>query len=613
MAGQPINDFGFFTPKEYLPKNVEFPSPFMPINNLDFLTLKEFRLRALTSQILEKPNWWQKVHDGTIVAKWRKEFIDQDSEMVKEMWRVRTQEEIDAAFDEVGDDGRFNWPEFRKKRWPRDPLKELELDYVFDNLRWLAEQRDANTGIEATGIDRVYQSLELIPSNLKVALISGASALESVPEAEKDWHPGTNNQVLDLVHPSLFCFRFGKSLVKKDDGMLYVPTEQEYMEQRPDIKPGWGRFLPVSTQHQWLPTDFDVSLTGVVTSLGYINNLHPDLHKPLATTITSILQCFIPLWDRVLSATLSPERLVIRPDPYGWYSHLSGQEPDYDDYKNSNGIHDHQAYRLAYDKYMHEEKWPLIPDPPPFAPPPVEGEVQFTLKGRKIQVIIKMANILLTPENPKYEGGSWHVEGMENERIVSTGLYYYHSSNISESKLGFRNAVGDGDMGMDIPYEQSDNQGYLAAYGIDGNRGFLNQELGTVVTKEDKCLAFPNIYQHRVAPFELVDPTKPGVRKILCFFLVDPTITILSTSKVPPQQHEWYFREIGKAPSLTGLPLELFDMITDKLVGETDGRGGIITMEQAKEERQKLMVERADFRVEHNKKVFEMEFNMCEH
>ncbi|KDQ59185.1 hypothetical protein JAAARDRAFT_192720 [Jaapia argillacea MUCL 33604] len=569
MAWQPIDDFDFLTPKEFLAKNVEFPSPFMPINNLDFLTLKEFRLRALTSQILEKPNWWQKVHDGTIIAKWRKEFVEQDAEMVKSMWRVRTQEDINAAIAEAGDDGDVDWQEFRRKRWPRDPLNEVQLDYVFDNLRWLAEQRDANTGIEATGIDRVYQSLGLIPSNLKAALISGASVLESVPEAEKDWHPGSNNQ----------------SLVKKDDGTLYVPTEQEYMEQRPDIKPNWGRFLPVSTQHQWLPTDFDVSLTGAVTSLGYINNLHPDLHKPLATTITSILQCFIPLWDHVLSATLSPERLVIRPDPYGWYSHLSGQEPDYDDYKNGNGIHDHQAFQLAYNKYMHEEKWPLIPDPPPFTPPPVEGEVQFTLKGRKTQVIVKMANIVLTPENPKYEGGSWHVEGMENERIVSTGLYYYHSSNISESKLGFRNAVGDGDMGMDIPYEQSDKPGLLGC------------ELGTVVTKEDKCLAFPNIYQHRVAPFELVDPT----------------VTILSTSKVPPQQHEWYFREIGKAPSLTGLPLELFDMITDKLVGETDGRGGMITLEQAEEEREKLMVERADFRVEHNKKVFEMEFNMCEH
>ncbi|KDQ59187.1 hypothetical protein JAAARDRAFT_33915 [Jaapia argillacea MUCL 33604] len=593
-------------------KHVEFPSPFTAGNDMDFLTLKEFRLWTLTSQILEKPNWWQKVHDETIVAKWRKEFIDQDVDMVRTMWRVKTREEINAAIAEAAAGGHdeVDWQEFRRKRWPRDPLNEVQLDYIFDNLRWLAEQRDVNTGIQATGINRVYQSLELVPSNLKAALISGASVLESVPEAEKDWHPGTNDQVLNLVHPSLFCFRIGKSLVKKYDGTLYVPTEEEYLVRLSDFDDADS--FSVSTQHQWLPTDFDVSSTGAVTSLGYINNLHPDLHKPLTTTITSILQRFIPLWDRVLSATLSPEHLVIRPDPYGWYEHINDQEPDDNDYKN-NGILDIKAYNTAFHEYKQEVKWPLIPDPPPFTPPPVDDDVHFSLKGRKIQVIVKMANIVLTPENPKYEGGSWHVEGMENERIVSTGLYYYHSSNISESKLGFRKAVGGGDQGMDIPYEQSDNQGYLAAYGIDGDRGYLNQELGTVVTKEDKCLAFPNIYQHRVAPFELVDPTKPGLRKILCFFLVDPTTTILSTSKVPPQQHEWYFREIRKPSSLSALPLELFDMVNDELMEAPERPGGIITMEQAKEERQKLMDERANFRVEHNKEIFEMEFNMCEH
>lgn len=30
-----------------------------------------------------------------------------------------------------------------------------------------------------------------------------------------------------------------------------------------------------------------------------------------------------------------------------------------------------------------------------------------------------------TPEKPEYKGGSWHVEGMANERIVASGLFYY--------------------------------------------------------------------------------------------------------------------------------------------------------------------------------------------
>ncbi len=35
------------------------------------------------------------------------------------------------------------------------------------------------------------------------ALVRGVAILESVPDEEKDWHPGSEHQVLDLVHPSL--------------------------------------------------------------------------------------------------------------------------------------------------------------------------------------------------------------------------------------------------------------------------------------------------------------------------------------------------------------------------------------------------------------------------
>ncbi|KAI0822387.1 hypothetical protein BC628DRAFT_1417781 [Trametes gibbosa] len=86
---------------------------------------------------------------------------------------------------------------------------------------------------------------------------------------------------------------------------------------------------------------------------------------------------------------------------------------------------------------------------------------------------------------------------------------------------------------------EDDNNGFVAAYGLASGEA-LNQEFGDIVAAEDKCVAFPNIYQHRVAPFGLIDRTKPGHRKILAFFLVDPTITILSTTRVPPQQAEWY-------------------------------------------------------------------------
>ena len=76
---------------------------------------------------------------------------------------------------------------------------------------------------------------------------------------------------------------------------------------------------------------------------------------------------------------------------------------------------------------------------------PYDGELEkvkktVSLNGKTIQCIVKLANIVLTPENPEYPGGKWHVEGqplplslfescaerllgMLNERIVSSFIY----------------------------------------------------------------------------------------------------------------------------------------------------------------------------------------------
>ena len=128
-----------------------------------------------------------------------------------------------------------------------------------------------------------------------------------------------------------------------------------------------------------------------------------------------------------------------------------------------------------------------------------------------------------------------------------------------------------------------------------------------IVAEEGKCVAFPNVYQHHVDAFELADPTKPGYRKILCFFLVDPFTRILSTSDVPPQQAHWTLDEVAKAPDFGKLPRELYDAVLEY------ASVGLISREEAAEERDELMEERSQFVASHNEEVFEVEFNMCEH
>jgi len=215
-----------------------------------------------------------------------------------------------------------------------------------------------------------------------------------------------------------------------------------------------------------------------------------------------------------------------------------------------------------------------------------------TLQGRTLQVITKIAEIILTPESPTYEGGSWHVEGMKNESIVATGIYYFDVQNITESRLRFRQAV-------DKPDDYSGDftgRDMLQVYGLTEDRA-SNQDLGSVVTCGDRCICFPNIYQHRVAPFSLVDPTRPGVRKILVFFLVDPGKRIISTAQVPPQQQHYLRELLRPVPPFNTMIPEMLDLV----LMYTDCP---MSLDEAKKHRAQLMAERKFFVDEFTRQVY---------
>ncbi|KAI0824928.1 hypothetical protein BC628DRAFT_1419673 [Trametes gibbosa] len=350
-----------------------------------------------------------------------------------------------------------------------------------------------------------------------------------------------------------------------------------------------------SQAYQWLPTDFAVSDAGRVVPQGYINSLHPTEHANSYRTISSILERFMPMFERVIEDQLSPPRAPIFPiDPEMWYTHPEAQWPE-------NIQPGPELYQW---ECLHH--WPQIPDAVPFQPTRREGRVSLGLKGRTIQVVVKMANIVLTPAALSYPGGAWHVEGMANEKIVATGLYYYDSANITESRLSFRAAVGDGKCNgaTYLTYEAWDHRGFLTVYGITDGLS-LNEELGHIVAVEDKCVVFPNIYQHRVSPFELADSSRGGHRKILAFFLVDPLTRVHSTSDVPPQQAQWYRSAVNSSDIFKRLPTELVELILEYVSEST------VTLEEAQVDRE--MLERARFVKTHNEELFEAEFSMCEH
>ncbi|MFF1544357.1 DUF4246 domain-containing protein [Streptomyces sp. NPDC058291] len=496
-----------------------FPLPFNASRSIAYATprtLREIEMMQCSSLIRAKPEWFDKMNDAGIVAKWTQEAAAQG-------------------------------------------LTEAQIRYVLAELRYYAALRDERTGVEVSGVDGVWQSDALVDDKLRSRLREAVRVLEQVPEAELDWHPGSDGQVLDLVHPSLFC------LVREVSG------GPERAWQNPTDPYSKYEF---SETFQWLPTDVDVSDDGAVAFRSYVNNVHPETHRELVDVLPHLFARLRPLFENVLTDLRHPRPVRIEADPYGWYD----SEPEYPDKSSYGDAAAHaEAVRVweeAQDDWW-ENRSPVIPDAPDFTPPEAPDEsARVDLRGRSLQVIVKLATIHLTPDKPEYAGGSWHVEGMMNERIVSTGIYYWDSENITESRLSFRAALDD------PHYEQNDDNGLREVYGLE-NEDALNQLLGSASTPAGRCLAFPNILQHRVGSFRLADPTRPGYRKILAFFLVDPSERIVSTSDVPPQQ-PWS------------------DTST-------------MTLEQAKDFRRQLMQERKFFVDEHNEQLYEREFSLCEH
>ena len=192
---------------------------------------------------------------------------------------------------------------------------------------------------------------------------------------------------------------------------------------------------------------------------------------------------------------------------------------------------------------------------------------------------------------------------------------YYDSENISESKLAFRRATSepyahhqDDGMCMRMLYNMDRQVSIIYSSTSSELRGVCPrdspcvQNVGDVVTKTDRCVTFPNLYQHQVQPFHLEDPTRPGHRKILVFFLVDPTERIPSATNVGPQQREWVaevMQGAGANSVFARLPVEILAMISM----ENDGT---MTRSEAERYREELMAERTVFVEANNGTFFEV-------
>ncbi|KAJ2781373.1 hypothetical protein GGI15_003239 [Coemansia interrupta] len=549
-------------------------------------TRSQKRVRQMCDAIRAKPNWTEKLKNAEIRARWSAE--------------AKT-----------------------------NGLNDPELAYALDKLDYFASLHVPGSGIGMSTVEQVWVSDSLIDQETDTKLKEYAAILEDVPDDKKDWHPNCSNQVLNLIHPSLFpliysCSRILTSPIPSPSDALVLDSlgqapgdhdawraflkenyknaddsssSEYYMPEKPVLGP-YQYALKPENKFCWLPTEFDVVEDGKTTIRSYINNLHPVKHAAFYPTVADIFSKFVPLLEQVLTDIAHP-RPDFKLDPADREAYFE-LEPN----GEREGEEDFD-YDLEHDKWK-EMCYAIEQKPLPFVAPD-RPNAQYILRGRRIQAIVKMSNIILTPKKPEYEGGTWHVEALENERIIATGIYYYDIENITESNLAFRESM---DMAS-IVCEQHRGDLIDAEYGIDGWNGVdefeaVSQPLGQVEAKSGRCIVFPNIYQHRVSGFRLADPTKPGHRKILAFFFIDPSVRIPSTEIVPPQQQEWWSENLMQ----TGRIAELPNNVKDSIFEHVDFP---ISLEDANSIRLELMEERKSNSNNGALEVFECSFSYCEH
>ncbi|KKZ62579.1 hypothetical protein EMCG_02988 [[Emmonsia] crescens] len=548
--------------------------------------IREFTMLQIMNTITDKPGWESKVFSPDITNKWREEVI--------------AHRDIDVS--------------------------EKMMDWVINELQFRAK------GFEESGNILVYdagvvKSDTAIPESLKNALKSAVARLEDIPDYEKDYHPHSNNQVLDLVHPSLFPVVYGQTRIIKDNilgihegitragsgELLEIPPKEELRGV------GSGMRSLYSQKFQWLPCDVafiadSTSADGTTNDqnrnrckiTSYINNLHPKTHPNLYRVIEQVISLAVPLWNKTLTSMeadvyeripYNSGEMEVDPDLVATFPKPE-REPDEDE-------EDHYERVMTWEDQIQRA---ILPEPVSKFSPPDEDilvDLEWGYGRTGLQVIVKLANIHLTPEEPRYNGGTWHVEGQLNEHICATALYYYDSDNITESRLAFRQ-LSDSDEANEISYEQNQHLWLSAVFGCT-DRGPPIQEIGDVVCKEGRLLTFPNILQHRVSPFQLQDPSKPGHRKILALFLVDPNIHIISSANVPCQRRDWWAEQVPWANVTGRLPPELSDEVVSHL------NDFPISMEDAKKLRLELMEERKEVVMMQNSDMEAISFSLCEH
>jgi hypothetical protein len=314
------------------------------------------------------------------------------------------------------------------------------LDWIIKEAQWKAGVFQDSKHVVAFDVG-VVKSDVAVSEELRQALIEAVRPLEEVPEEQKDYHPGTDGKVVDLVHPSLFPVIYGQTRILPDQlisleafashigegEVLAVRPKQECVTKQSDYDYWYQRrpHRPYSLKFQWLPCDVHFGPDDECRIASYINNLHPQRHRGLYQVIERILAKTIPMWNTTLS--------LLEND----YKRIEYYEVEYEDHPEPEpeaADEDEEDDDEFCEKHWEWQRSQPVkrPEPGKFVPHPFYNQISLRKEyaERGLQVIVKLANIELTPEKPEYEGGSWHIEG----QLVSLSLLFIYKPHPNDNR-----------------------------------------------------------------------------------------------------------------------------------------------------------------------------------
>ncbi|RLN54326.1 hypothetical protein BBJ28_00023280 [Nothophytophthora sp. Chile5] len=352
------------------------------------------------------------------------------------------------------------------------------------------------------------------------------------------------------------------------------------------LRPSPARKRP--TKFQWLPTDFHVGADGHVTMLASSplhGSVHPHHFPRLYESVPTLLGRLLPLFELAL-ASISAESPPL-PFRIGVGAAASRLEC--------------KSGTAAAGNSTQLDGVPSLPTP-------------FSLRGRQIQVVMKLSTVRLDAHHPTFSGRhdeerwnrGWQLDGDNHERIVAVGYHVLRSRNVSPPQLAFR-AFAHWPNTPEAPANTTQEDAFLAFgektsgyFGGSYGRLFL-QPWGSLALHERRSLVVPSFLPHRLEPFALLDAADPdgGELTLLTFFLVDPTRRpVASARTVRPAQRQQTRRFVQAnaemlrqdlvAATQLHLPDELVRHIGDLAACEVSDDEALAARQQLLESRRRL-------------------------